>query len=119
MRDSRGSKTLIKVGKAKDVAKRMSAYKTHNPLARLLETAECRDEKDDMYEHFCHNYFELKGYIQIADTEWYLVPKKTKNYHFEDIEKALFEKGWMFTEIVKYKKNPRPKSRCAKILDTF
>jgi hypothetical protein len=118
MKDSRGSKTLIKVGKAKDLEKRMRSYYTHNPMAKLIQTAELNDDfTDSNLESLCHAYFAKSGYQRVKTTEWYIIPKGMKNYFFEDIEKDLAVPGMIFKSISNYKKTPLGKK--SDLLDTF
>jgi hypothetical protein len=86
IKDSRGSKVLIKIGIAKNINRRMRTYKTHNPYAKLLQVAYPSSElADRQIEKICQAYFEKHGYKKAKNTEWYIVPKKTKNYFFENI----------------------------------
>lgn len=85
MMDARGKDTLIKVGQTKDLNKRMSKYRTHNPLAKLVSTLEIPGEYDKFiekeWEADCHSSFEEWGYIRLGNTEWFYIPKgKKKEY---------------------------------------
>ena len=87
MKDSRGSKLLVKVGVTKNLQKRMDTYRTHNPLAKCIEMASVATGEDKLAEAAIHDYYESIGYTQIKNTEWYEVPKglkKNKDYTFEN-----------------------------------
>ena len=90
LKDSRGGKVLVKVGIAKDVERRMAQYKTHNPLAKLMQVATPLDCSDAVAENHCHAYFEDMGYKNVKGTEWYQVPKGRKDYYFEDIARTPY-----------------------------
>lgn len=86
IKDSRGAKTLVKVGITKDLQKRMNTYKTHNPLAKCIEIANIADGFDSIAEGAIHSYYKRLGYTQVKNTEWYEVPKglkRNKDYTFE------------------------------------
>ena len=103
IKDSRGNKVLIKIGIAKDINKRMKTYKTHNPYAKLLQTAyPPANLTDRETEKICQDYFEIRGYEKVKNTEWYIVPKKTKKYFFEDITENYSKKYLPFRQIIKY-----------------
>ena len=108
IKDSRGSKTLVKIGVAKNLEQRMRSYYTHNPCAKLLQTAVPTVCTDKETEKLCQMYFTSHGYKRIKTTEWYEVPKKQKDYFFEDIEKAYENNpvGNLFESITKYKRTP-------------
>lgn len=108
IKDSRGNKTLIKVGRAKDIEQRMRQYKTCNPLAKLLQVATLEkgfaDDENGM-EKLCHFYFREKGYKNVKGTEWYQIPKGATNYYFEDIADFILTRASVF-KIKNYKENP-------------
>lgn len=79
MMDARGNDTLIKVGRTKNLNKRLNSYRTHNPLAKLVATFDSPSWDtltENILEKDCHDFFEYKcDYKRVAETEWFYVPK--------------------------------------------
>ena len=74
--DVRDNKTLIKVGQTKKIETRLNAYRTHNPLAKIVSTLDNMDPTYEKYcERLCKKEFLDLGYKQIGGTERFILPK--------------------------------------------
>ena len=69
---------LIKVGKAINIRNRLSAYRTHNPFAKLIDTKKYDIKDLDKIEKTYHNLLGIKN-KRYGNTEWFVCSEEEYN----------------------------------------